>query len=48
LSDLFALRFGLGKGDGLRWALIVGAVIGFVAFPLLWVARRSIRNDVVG
>ena len=34
-------------GDGVRYALIISALFGLVAFTCFWIARRTIREDTV-
>jgi MFS family permease len=48
LSDTLAGPFGLGPAEGIRWALIVSAGAGVIAFALFWAARRRIRDEMVG
>ncbi|WP_083197419.1 spinster family MFS transporter [Candidatus Viadribacter manganicus] len=48
LSDMFAISFGMGEGEGVRWALIVAALTGLIAAVLFWMARRSIREEMEG
>ncbi|HYD43952.1 MAG TPA: MFS transporter [Phenylobacterium sp.] len=48
LSDFFAIGMGMGKNEGVRWALIVSTCAGFFAFFLFWFARKTIREDHVG
>ncbi|MBL8545746.1 MAG: MFS transporter [Hyphomonadaceae bacterium] len=48
LSDVFAISFGLGEGEGVRWALLVSALTGLLAAALFWMARRSIRDEMAG
>jgi MFS family permease len=47
LSDWFNKGLGMGPGEGVRWALIVSASFGLVAFTCFWLARRTIREDTV-
>jgi hypothetical protein len=47
LSDILAGPFGLGSADGVRWALIISAMLGVGAFALFWMARRTIREEMV-
>jgi MFS family permease len=47
LSDHFAGPMGMGKGEGVRWALITSASFGVFAFAMFWLARRTIRRDTV-
>ena len=48
LSDVFAIYFGMGEGEGVRWALIVASLTGFIAAGLFWLARKSIRAEMEG
>lgn len=47
LSDLLAGPGGLGEAQGVRWALILSALLGLVAFGLFWTARKTIREEMV-
>jgi MFS family permease len=47
LSDLLAGPGGLGEAQGVRWALILSALLGVVAFGLFWTARKTIREEMV-
>ena len=48
LNDLLAgPQFGLGQAEGVRWAMILSASVGLVAGVLFWLARRTIRRDLV-
>jgi MFS family permease len=47
LSDWLNHGLGLGSAEGVRWALILSASVGVVAFVCFWLARRTIREDVV-
>jgi len=47
LSDYLSVGMGLGSADGVRWALIISTLFGLVAFALFWVARRTIREEMV-
>ena len=47
LSDVLAGPMGLGSADGVRWALILSALLGVAAFALFWLARRTIREEMV-
>ena len=47
LSDFFNTGMGLGKGDGIRWALIVSAGFGVIAAGFFWTARSRIRDEMV-
>jgi MFS family permease len=48
LSDLLAGPGGLGEAQGVRWALIVSTLFGLAAFALFWLARKTIREEMVG
>jgi len=47
LSDILAGPGGLGEAQGVRWALILSASLGLVAFGLFWRARKTIREEMV-
>jgi predicted MFS family arabinose efflux permease len=47
LSDWFNYGLGLGKGDGIRWALFASSCFGFVSAGLFWIARSKIRDEMV-
>jgi MFS family permease len=47
LSDWLNHGLGLGSAEGVRWALILSASVGVIAFACFWLARRTIREDVV-
>ena len=47
LSDVMANGFGLGSAEGVRWALMISTCFGFVAFILFWIARKTIREEMV-
>lgn len=47
LSDWFNVGWGLGKSDGVRWALIVSGCFGVVSAALFWIARTRIRDEMV-
>ena len=47
LSDILAGPMGLGEAQGVRWALIISAGLGLVAFGLFWAARKTIREEMV-
>ncbi|WP_421738745.1 spinster family MFS transporter [Caulobacter sp.] len=47
LSDVLAGPVGLGEAEGVRWALIISAMLGLVSFALFWQARKTIREDMV-
>ncbi|HZZ86776.1 MAG TPA: MFS transporter [Caulobacteraceae bacterium] len=46
-SDFFANTMHLGPAEGLRWALIVTGCFGLVAAVFFWLARSTVREDVV-
>jgi len=45
LSDWLNTGLGLGSADGVRWALIVAALFGIVAFAGFWLASRTFSRD---
>lgn len=47
LSDILAGPVGLGSANGVRWALICSSSLGVVACGLFWMARKSIREEMV-
>jgi len=47
LSDVMSNGFGLGSAQGVRWALMLSTTFGFVAFALFWIARKTIREEMV-
>jgi MFS family permease len=47
LSDYFNFTMGLGKAEGIRWALISSSFFGLLAAFLFFMARRRIREDMV-
>ena len=47
LSDLLAGPMGLGEAQGVRWALIISSLFGLIAFVLFWLARKTIREDMI-
>jgi predicted MFS family arabinose efflux permease len=47
LSDTFNFGLGLGKAEGVRWALIVSAYFGLISAVLFWLARGRIREEMV-
>ena len=42
------ISFGLGEGEGVRWALLASALAGLIAAALFWGARKSIREEMEG
>ena len=47
VSDLLSGPFGLGPAQGVRWSLAFFALFGVVASALFWMARSSIREEMV-
>lgn len=47
ISDFFRNVMGMSVGDGLRWSLITFYIFGASAFLLFWLARRTIREEMV-
>lgn len=47
-SDVFAIQMGLGKAEGIRWALMVSALFGCFAAAFFWLARDTIRKEFEG
>lgn len=47
LSTSFDKSLGLGEAEGVRWALILSELLGFIAFVLFWMARKTIREETV-
>ena len=48
LSDFFAGPLGYGPAEGIRWALVVAAFAGVIAFFCFWLSRTTIREEMVG
>jgi hypothetical protein len=46
-SDFLANSEHLGAAEGLRWAMIVTGAFNLLAAGLFWMARRTVREDVV-
>ena len=46
-SDFFNFGMGLGPAEGVRWAMIVSTLFGFVAAAMFWLARGKIREQMV-
>jgi MFS family permease len=46
LSDVLATYGGLGKAEGIRWALILSTLFGVAAFVFFWLARKTIREEM--
>ncbi|WP_293677376.1 MFS transporter [uncultured Phenylobacterium sp.] len=47
LSDWLNTGLGLGSAEGVRWALIISALFGVVAFGCFWAARKTIREETI-
>ena len=47
LSDTLSVRMGLGSAEGVRWALICSSSCSLIAAGLFWMARKSIREEMV-
>ncbi|HLZ83317.1 MAG TPA: MFS transporter [Caulobacteraceae bacterium] len=48
LNDLLAgPAFGLGQAEGLRWALIISGMAFVAAAALFWLARDTVREDII-
>jgi len=47
LSDFYADGLGMGAGEGIRWALMTSASSMLVAAVLFWIARKTIKGDMV-
>ena len=37
----------LAEADGLRWALVWSMAFNLIAFTLFWLARKTIREEMV-
>jgi MFS family permease len=48
VSDILAGPFGMGEGEGVRWALIGSQFLVIPAFWCFWEARRTIREEMEG
>jgi MFS family permease len=48
LSDYVNVGMGMGKAEGVRWALIISTLFGFVAATCFWLARARIREESIG
>jgi hypothetical protein len=46
-SDFLAKSAQLGAAEGLRWAIIVTGCFNLLAAGLFWMARRTVREDVL-
>jgi len=47
LSDAFNKGLHLGPAEGVRWALIASVLAGLVSAWLFWLARRTVREEMV-
>jgi MFS family permease len=47
LSDYLATGAGLGAAEGLRWALVTGALVGVLVALMYWQASKHIGRDMV-
>lgn len=47
ISDYLAGPGELGPGDGVRWALVLSSLIGLLTFGLFWMARKTIREELI-
>ncbi len=47
LSDYVNVGMGLGKAEGVRWALIISTLFGFIAAACFWLARGRIREEII-
>lgn len=47
LSDYFSNEMGMGPGQGVRWALMTSTLFGLAAFTMFWMARKTIREEMV-
>jgi hypothetical protein len=47
LSDYLAKSQHLGVAEGLRWALVITSGFSILAALFFWLARRTVREDVV-
>lgn len=47
LSDFLNKDMGFGLIEGLRWSLIISAGAGVIAFVCFWMARRTIREELI-
>lgn len=45
LSDSFSAT--MGEAQGVRWALLTSSVVGLVSALLFWMARKTIREEIV-
>ena len=47
LSDFLSGPMGMGSAEGVRWALALSSLMGIIAFALFWIARKTIREEMV-
>ncbi|MGV3480734.1 MAG: spinster family MFS transporter [Sphingobium sp.] len=47
VSDLISGPMGLGMAEGVRWSLMIFILFGALASTLFWMARKSIREEMV-
>lgn len=47
VSDFISGPMGLGTAEGVRWSLMIFIMFGAVASALFWMARRTIREEMV-
>ena len=47
VSDFISGPMGLGSAEGVRWSLMIFILFGAVASGLFWLARSSIREEMV-
>lgn len=47
LSDVMNKAAHLGPAEGVRWALILSIIGGAISAPLFWLARKTVREEIV-
>jgi MFS family permease len=47
VSDLISGPMGFGTAEGVRWSLMIFILFGIVASALFWMARKTIREEMV-
>ena len=47
VSDLISGPLGLGMAEGVRWSLMIFILFGALASTLFWMARKTIREEMV-
>ena len=47
VSDFLSGPMGLGSAEGVRWSLMIFIMFGALASALFWMARSSIREEMV-